>query len=187
MNKQAEKVPPGSYGIQVIMSDIGNNSHWIHAAPAFLNFNILSPDKYNKVSFYRALLENTAYQSLGEFENISYVWGSWPTELKFSGGGSNSPLLAQILSDTLNIPVRVTEVHEATALGTAAVAAFGAGFYSMEEACEQFVRWQGLYEPDEKRGEIYREAYRKWRKIYPHMMNLVKEGLTRPMWRAPGT
>jgi autoinducer 2 (AI-2) kinase len=188
MNKEAAQVPPGSYGMQVIFSDVGNNSRWIHAAPAFIDFDVLDPARFNRATFYRAILENTAYQSYGEFENIARVYGSRPQEVKFSGGGSNSPLLCQILSDTLDMPVRVPLIHEATALGTAAVAAYGARLYgSLAEACSRFIRWEHCYEPDHDRGEIYRDAYRKWRKLYPHMMALVEKGLTKPMWRAPGT
>ncbi|MBN2323743.1 MAG: autoinducer-2 kinase [Spirochaetes bacterium] len=188
MNEEAAQVPPGSHGMQVIFSDVGNNSRWIHAAPAFIDFDILDPARFNRATFARAILENTAYQSYGEFENIARVYGSWPDEVRFSGGGSNSPLLCQMLSDTLDRPVRVPLVHEATALGTAAVAAYGAGLYgSLSEACGRFVRWEHSYEPDRERGEIYREAYRKWRTLYPHMMALVEKGLTKPMWRAPAT
>jgi autoinducer-2 kinase len=188
MSRDAERVPPGCHGMQVIFSDIANNSRWIHAAPAFLNFDVVDPERFNRGTFFRAILENTAYQSYGEFKNISNVFGSWPEEIKFSGGGSNSRLVCQILSDTLDTPVRVPVVREATALGTAAVAAFGLGLYeSLSEACGRFVKWDRLYSPDKERGEIYREGYRVWRKIYPHMMALVEEGLTRPMWRAPAT
>jgi len=188
MNRRAERVPPGSHGVQVILSNVGNNSHWVHAAPAFLGFDILSPDRHNKFTLYRAMLENAAYQTLGELENISDVWGSWPREIAFSGGAARSPLWAQIIADTLDTPVRTPAVQEATALGTAAYAALGVGMYdSSSQVCERFVRWAASYEPDPQRHAIYREAYGLWREIYPHMLSLVEAGLTRPMWRAPGT
>ena len=188
MNQQAERVPPGSHGVQVILSNVGNNSHWVHAAPAFLGFDILSPDRHNKVTLYRAMLENAAYQTLGELENIADVWGTWPREIALSGGAAKSPLWAQIIADTLDIPVRIPAVQEATALGTAAYAALGVGMYdSLSQVCERFVRWAETHEPDAQRHGIYREAYQRWREIYPYMLSLVEAGLTRPMWRAPGT
>jgi len=188
MNQMAEKVPAGSYGVQVIMSDVGNNSRWIHASPAFLNFDVLDPERYNKATFYRALLENSAYQTLGEMENIADVYGEWPKEIVFSGGGSKSPLLAQIIADTLNIPVKVPVVHEATALGVAAMSAYRIGIYgSLTEVCSQFVRMEKVYEPDIKVHNTYIENYRIWRAIYPSLLELVERGLTRPMWKAPGT
>lgn len=188
LNRKAEGVPPGSHGVQVILSNVGNNSHWVHAAPAFLGFDILSPERHNTVTLYRAMLENAAYQTLGELENIADVWGSWPREIAFSGGAAKSPLWAQIIADTLDTPVRTPAVQEATALGTAAYAALGIGMYdSLNEVCEHFVRWAATYPPDAQRHGIYREAYERWRGIYPHMLSLVEAGLTRPMWRAPGT
>jgi autoinducer 2 (AI-2) kinase len=187
MDQQAERVPPGSHGVQVILSNVGNNSHWVHAAPAFLGFDILSPDRHNKVTLYRAMLENAAYQTLGELENIADVWGTWPREIALSGGAAKSPLWAQIIADTLDTPVRVPAVQEASALGTAAYAALGVGIYdNLSQVCERFVRWAATYGPDARCHEVYREAYQRWRKIYPYMLSLVEAGLTRPMWRAPG-
>jgi autoinducer-2 kinase len=188
MNREAEQVPPGSRGMQVIFSNVGNNSRWIHAAPAFLNFDVLDPSGFNRATFCRAIFENTAYQARGEFENISAVYGAWPREVTFSGGGAKSPLLCQILADTLAVPVRVPRVKEASALGTAAVAALGAGMYgSLTETCDRFVTWDRTFEPDGERGRTYRDACQRWKEIYPHMMALVDKGLTTPMWRAPAT
>jgi autoinducer 2 (AI-2) kinase len=188
LNRQAERVPPGSHGVQVILSNVAHNSRWVHAAPAFLGFDILDPGRHNKVTLYRAMLENAAYQTLGELENIAEVWGSWPREIALSGGAAKSPLWAQIIADTLGVPVRTPVDPEASALGTAAYAALGVAMYgSLSEVCERFVRWGATYPPDGRRGAIYREAYGRWREIYPHMLALVEAGLTRPMWRAPGT
>jgi sugar (pentulose or hexulose) kinase len=93
-----------------------------------------------------------------------------------------------IIADTLDTPVRTPAVQEATALGTAAYAALGVGMYdSLSQVCERFVYWAATYEPDKQRHAVYREAYGLWREIYPHMLSLVEAGLTRPMWRAPGT
>ncbi len=188
MERLAEQVPPGSYGLQVILSDVLNSSRWIHAAPAFINFGITDPQGHGKAAFYRAILENAVYQAVGEVEGISRVYGSRPKEVIFSGGGSKSPLLAQALADALTVPVRVPVVREATSLGAAATSACGAGLYgSLEEACGRFVRFERLYESDPRRAEIYREGYRTWRAIYPHMMALVENGLTQPLWKAPAT
>lgn len=188
MNERASRVPPGSYGVQVILSNVGNNSNWRHASPAFLDFDILDPQRYDKVTFYRALIENTAYQTLGELENIADVWGAWPEELAFSGGASKSALWAQILADTLNMPVKVPAVQEATALGTAAYAALAMAHYdNLDEVCSRYTRWAAIYQPDEDDHAIYRRAYERWREIYAHMLQLVEKDLARPMWKAPGT
>lgn len=190
MERLAERVVPGSYGLQVIMSNVCNNSRWIHASPAFLNFDVSDPVKYDKAAFYRALLENAAYQALGEMENIVEVYGRWPKEIIFSGGASKSSLMAQILADTLGIPVKVPVVREATALGAAVMSAYGAGLYrSVEEACSACVHYERVYYPDhdEETRTTYRKAYKNWRAIYPYMLDLVQKGLTRPMWKAPGT
>jgi autoinducer 2 (AI-2) kinase len=189
MERLAERVPPGSHGVQVIMSNICDNSRWIHASPAFLNFDVSDPGKYDKAAFYRALLENAAYQVLGEMENIVDVSGGWPKEIIFSGGGSKSALLSQILADTLGVPIKVPVVREATALGAAVTSACGVGMYrSLEEAVKTCIRYERVFHPGEEENvrNTYRNAYKTWRAIYPYMLELVEKGLTRPMWKAPG-
>ena len=65
MNEQAAKVPAGSYGMMCCFSDVMNFIHWTHASPTFTNFQ-LEPDKYDKYTFYRAILENTALLVKGQ-------------------------------------------------------------------------------------------------------------------------
>jgi hypothetical protein len=76
MERLFEGVPTGSHGLQVMMSNICDNSRWIHASPAFLNFDVSDSVKYGKAAFSKALLENAAYQVLGEMENIADVYGA---------------------------------------------------------------------------------------------------------------
>ena len=52
----------------MVLSNVGNNSHWVHAAPAFLGFDISGPERHDKVTLYRAMLENATYQTLGDLD-----------------------------------------------------------------------------------------------------------------------
>ena len=47
MNKEAERIPAGSYGMVCAFSDIMNFINWKHAAPTFTNFE-LDPTKFNR-------------------------------------------------------------------------------------------------------------------------------------------
>ena len=59
MNERAKDIPAGSYGMQCCFSDTMNFIDWKHASPTFTNF-LLEPERFNKYTFYRAILENTA-------------------------------------------------------------------------------------------------------------------------------
>lgn len=186
MNKEAEKIPAGSYGMMCAFSDVMNFIHWKHAAPTFTNFE-LDPTKFNRYTFYRAILENTAMLVKGHMELVNEFAGIMPKEIIFAGGASKSPLWSQILADVLGMPVRVPVVKEATALGAAILAGYGVGLYSsIEEGAKRTVKWDSVYEPNMENHKVYEELYANWRKVYAAQLELVNDGLTKPMWIAPG-
>lgn len=186
MNREAGKIPAGCYGMMCTFSDVMNFINWKHAAPTFTNFE-LDPAKFNRYTFYRAILENTALLVKGHMELVHEATGSRPSEIIFAGGAAKSPLWSQILADVLGMPVRVPVVKEAAALGAAIIAGCGAGIYkSIEEGARQTVRWDRVFEPDPNAHKVYEELYQVWRKVYAAQLSLVNEGLTKPMWAAPG-
>lgn len=186
LNKEAEKIPAGSYGMVCAFSDIMNFINWKHASPTFTNFE-LDPEKFNRYTFYRAILENTALLVRGHMELVKEATGSMPSEIIFAGGAAKSPLWAQILSDVLGLPVRVPVVKEATALGAAILAGYGVGIYSsIEEGAKRTVKWDKVYQPNEENHKVYGELYTTWREVYAPQLELVNRGITKPMWTAPG-
>ena len=186
MNQKAEKIPAGSYGMMCAFSDVMNFICWKHAAPTFTNFE-LDPEKFNKYTFYRAILENTALLVKGHMDLVHEATGNMPSEVIFAGGAAKSPLWSQILADVLGMPVKVPLVKEATALGAAILAGYGAGLYkSIEEGAARTVKWDRIFQPNMENHKTYEEAYKTWRKMYDAQLALVNEGITRPMWIAPG-
>lgn len=186
MNDHAAKVPAGSYGMICCFSDIMNYIHWTHASPTFTNFG-LDPEKFNKYTFYRAILENTALLVRGHIELVRDSTGNEPDELVFAGGASKSPLWAQIVADVTGKPVKVPVVKEATALGAAVLAGYGVGIYpSIAEGAHSVVKWDRTFEPNEDNKEMYEELYQSWREIYKVQYDLSEAGKTTSMWRAPG-
>jgi autoinducer 2 (AI-2) kinase len=188
MDEAAAKVPPGSYGIQVCMSNIFNASKWVHTPPVILNWDVWDIQRSAKEVFYRALLENVAYQTRGEFNNILRVAKGSISEAVFCGGAANSQLWAQILADVLGAIIKVPEVNEATALGAAICAAAAIGRYeSIPAAARQMVKMDKAFEPNIENAFIYEKMYEQWRKIYEHMLRLSADGLLKPLWKVAGT
>ncbi len=186
MNAEAEKIPAGCYGMMCTFSDVMNFISWKHAAPTFTNFE-LEPDRFNRYTFYRAILENTALLVKGHMELVKEATGHMPEEVIFAGGASKSPLWSQILADVLGMPVKVPAVKEATALGAAILAGVGVGIYeNVEEGAARAVKWDRTFEPNMDNHKVYEEMYPVWRKVYGAQLELVNEGLTKPMWIAPG-
>jgi autoinducer 2 (AI-2) kinase len=105
----------------------------------------------------------------------------------FAGGAAKSDLWAQIVADVLQVPVQIPVLKEATALGTALCAAVAVGSYSsLAEAGIASVKWDRIVEPNPSNKSTYDEGYERWLKSYPPQLELVKDGVTEAMWRAPG-
>jgi len=188
LDEAAAKVPPGAYGIQVCMSNIFNASNWVHTSPMFMNWDVWDTRKSAKEVFYRALLENVAYQTRGEFKNILRLAGTSLSEVVFCGGAANSPLWSQMLADVLGVVIRVPEVNEATALGAAICAATGTGHYpSIPAAAKAMVRVEKAFAPNPENALVYGKMYDQWRKIYEHMLVLSTDGTLKPLWKVAGT
>jgi len=186
MDEQAEKIPAGSYGMQCCFSDLMNFINWKHASPTFTNF-LPEPEKFNRYTFYRAILENTALLVRGHIELVKEATGNEPEELIFAGGASKSPLWCQIVADVTGKPVRVPVVKEATALGAAILAGVGVGMYSsIEDGVRRTVRWGRTFEPQRENQAVYEALYQAWKPIYRAQLDLCDRGLTRNLWIAPG-
>jgi len=69
----------------------------------------------------------------------------------------------QIQADVLGVPVKVPEVRDGTAIGTAVLAAFGSGYYgSIDEAVSEMVSFRAPVFPDNKLQAEYSKQYDKW-------------------------
>ncbi|MDP2078275.1 MAG: autoinducer-2 kinase, partial [Sulfuricurvum sp.] len=85
------------------------------------------------------------------------------------------------------LEVKVPVVKEATALGEAMAAGIGPGVYgSFEEAGKNIVKIERSYQPNMNNFQSYQEIKEKWIKVYSKQMELVREGILEPMWKAPG-
>lgn len=186
MNEEAEKIPAGCYGMMCTFSDTMNYINWKHAAPTFTNFSI-NPEKHNRYTFYRAIMENAAMVTRGNMELVASVTGTKPTEIIFASGASKSPLWCQIVSDVLGVPVHVPAVKEATALGAAIIAGLGVGIYNnIEDTAKKLVKIQHTYTPNKENHKVYNEMFPIWQEIYKSQLELSNRKLTKNMWIAPG-
>jgi autoinducer 2 (AI-2) kinase len=186
LDEEAAKIPAGSYGMAAAFSDVMNYISWRHAAPTFTNFD-LDAEKFNKYTFYRAIMENTALVTAEHLRLVEAATGKKPERVIFAGGASKSPLWSQIVADTLEIPVAVPEVKEATSLGAALLAFKGAGMYpGIRDAARRLVRIEAEYLPNDKNRDVYRAARGMWREVYRAQLALSDAGVTRYMWAAPG-
>lgn len=186
LEQKAACVPVGAYGIIPVFSDVMHYGNWYHAAPSLLNLSI-DPEKSGKAAIFRALQENAAIVAARNLSAIFKLSGKTPDKIVFAAGASKSAHWSQILANATGLPVVTPVVKEATALGCAAAAAIGIGLRrNFVEAAASWVRWDKRFEPNFDHKVIYDAAGERWARAYALQRQLVDEGVTTAMWKAPG-
>jgi autoinducer-2 kinase len=186
MAEQARRVPAGSEGVLAVLSNAMDYLHWRHAAPSLLNLPVRDAARTRAVLF-RALLENAALVTRANLEAIAACRGL-PAELvAFGGGAARSELWARILADVLRLPVRVPPVTGATALGAAILAGVGAGAFDDAGSAAAALAGGGrVHQPDPATEAAYQDSFERWRSAYASQLALAEQGVTTPLWTAPG-
>jgi len=188
MEQAASDVPPGSNGVLAILSNLMVASRWVHASPAFVQFDVGDPAGSGRKECIRAIEEAAAYVSHGHLKVIEQVTSQRCDELVFTGGASKGTLWRRVMADVLGLPVKVPKVKESTALGAAMFAGIGAGEYEdVATAGRAVAGFETIIEPDRDAHERYQELYAQWSRAYAGELELSERGLLKPLWRAAGT
>jgi autoinducer-2 kinase len=188
MEEAAAAVPPGANGVIGIFSNLMEARRWVHASPAFLQFDIADPAGSGRIACIRAVEESAAYVSRGHLGIIEELTGEASGRIVFTGGAAKGTLWPQILADVTGQTVEVPQVKESTALGAAIYAGLGAGLHdNLAAVARRLVRLERTYQPDERAHARYQELYQQWLDVYAVALDLTDNGLVHPLWKAAGT
>ncbi|MDR5836496.1 FGGY-family carbohydrate kinase [Caballeronia sp. LZ034LL] len=112
----------------------------------------------------RAVLEGMVFNHRWHVEALTSAFPAARAGL--TGGGSSSPLLAQLFADALGVAVDIPESQEASALGAALCAGVSVGVYaSLDDAAARACRVQRTHAPDPQRHARLDDAYRLWTQL----------------------
>jgi sugar (pentulose or hexulose) kinase len=167
-------VPPGSMGLmlQPYWSP-GVRQPGPDAKGAVIGFG----DVHTRAHLYRAILEGLAYALREGQEKIEARSKVRMTELRVSGGGSQSDAAMQLTADIFNLPTLRPHTHETSGLGAAIDAAVGLGLHpSFAAASESMTRTGRRFEPVAAHALRYAELYeRVYKRMYRQLAPLYKE------------
>ena len=170
LNAAAEALPPGSDGVVVLDHFQGNRTPYTDPdSRGVISGLSLS---HGREHLFRAAIEGIAFGTELIFANLR-EHGVSLDEIVVCGGATRSPLWLQVHADVSNVPLRLTAVADAPALGSAVLAATGAGaFDDVASASRAMVRFTETIEPDAARHDAYREVYEVYRDTYGAVRSL---------------
>ncbi len=166
-------VPPGSMGLVL-------QPHWSpgphmerYAKGSIIGFG----DVHTRGHLYRAMIEGLIY-GLKEGAQLTEKKNKVPiTQLRISGGGSQSDTAMQIAADIFGVPAQRPHTHETSVIGAAIDAAVGLKLFpDFESAVKEMTGVKKVFEPIKENCRIYKDLYENvYTRISKKLMPLYKE------------
>jgi len=150
---------PDSGGVYVVPAFVGLGApYWDEAARGTI---VGITRGTTRAHLARATLEAIAYQTRDVMGAMAQDSGIAPAVLHVDGGACENEFLMQFQADILGVAVERPAVLEVTAMGAAALAGLGVGFWQDRSDLEARVGPSTLFEP--RMSEDEREGlYRNW-------------------------
>ena len=173
-DKLVEGVPPGSMGLtlQPYWSP-GLKSPGPEAKGAIIGFG----DVHTRAHVYRAILEGLTYALREGLERTQKRLRVCTTEVRVSGGGSQSDAAMQITADVFNLPASRPHIYETSGLGAAMDVAVGLGLHpDFETTVAEMTRVSRTFLPRPEVRDVYEGLYQRvYRRMYRRLRPLYEE------------
>ncbi|MBN1201545.1 MAG: FGGY-family carbohydrate kinase [Anaerolineae bacterium] len=173
LNGLIDLAPPGSEGLilQPYWSP-GIKVPGPEAKGAVIGFS----DVHTRAHLYRAILEGLAYALREGKERSEQRSGIPITELRVSGGGSQSDTVLQLTADVFGLPTIRPHTVETSGLGAAIDAMVGLGLHpDFDTAIREMTRVGRAFEPDSHTHAIYDQLFhRVYKRMYPRLRPLYQ-------------
>lgn len=164
-------IPPGSMGLvlQPYWSP-GIRLPGPEARGAVIGFS----DFHTRAHLYRAILEGLAYALREGRDQIERVGKTKISELRVSGGGSQSDTAMQLTADIFNLPAARPHTYETSGLGAAIDAAVGLKLHrDFDQAVKAMTRVSQVFQPNPQTVQVYDDLYQNvYLQMYPRLQKL---------------
>lgn len=120
----------------------------------------------NSISLFKSLVESTAFGSKSIVDRFRREGISINEVIAIGGVARKSEFVMQILSDVLNMPIKVAKADQACALGSAMFASVVAGIHPNLQVAQKVMGsgFDKVFYPRKERNIIYEKLYLKYLK-----------------------
>jgi xylulokinase len=165
LEQEAQAIPIGSDGLITLPYWSGvMNPHWNpNGRGCFIGLS----GGHKPVHLYRSILEGMCLDQAQATSGVEKETGLQVKRFVAIGGGASSPLWTQMLADATGKQVAISETVEASALGAAMIAGYGAGWFaSFGEAAQAMSGKTKIVEPDPKVRQTWDELLAIYRRLF---------------------
>lgn len=155
LNAEVDAAPPLAGGVQLFpyLNASGVTAPFVNNDARGALLSIRSGTSRGEL--LRAAFEGVALSMADCYESVPCP----VTEIRLSGGGSNSAVWCQIIADVMNTPIIVPREKESGARGATMAAGIALGIFSdWTHASREAIEIERIFEPRPDRAELYAGA-----------------------------
>jgi len=163
LDRLAEEIPLGSEGLLLLPYFSGERTpvNDPNARGVLVGLSLF----HKKGHIFRAILEAIAYGIRDNIENIEKA-GLPVRRAVAIGGGTNSEVLLQIVSDVTKLDQLVPKITLGACYGNAFLAGLGIGYNKSLKDILSWVEWDKKITPIEKNSSLYGEYFKLYKELY---------------------
>lgn len=166
--RAAQDIPPGALGLLLVPYwNTAMSPYWDASASGIV---VGWRGSHRLPHFYRAILEGTAFEQRLQTEGVENAIQQPVKRFIAVGGGAQSDVWCQIISDVTGKAVFRAGTTEAASLGAGILAARAAGLFGdIQQAAAHMTRCQAIpFQPDPARHAFYSRLYTEvYRSLFP--------------------
>lgn len=170
LDELAKKLPPGAGGVTALCGLTGERTPFWDGGIKGTVTGITTSTTSGHI--YRAFIEANCYTERYVIEILREL-GLNTGKLIAIGGGSKSGFWTKLKADITGHRVYVPEIREATAHGSAMLAAMGIGGKTADRLPEHKIKW--IREPDSAIAENYDKCYHRYMRLMELCSRFYKE------------
>jgi len=170
LNRKAAALEPGCDGLLVQEHFQGNRTPHTDALSrgAIVGLTLAHEPQH----IFRAIMEGIGFGTRAILDAMAAA-GYCGTEITVGGGAGASELWLQIHADTAGLPVCVPASRDAPSVGSAVLAAHGAGYFaSIDEGIAAMVKPGMRIEPRTREVTLYHDIYQQYLALYPALKSV---------------
>lgn len=155
LDSYLEEIPIGCNGL-IMTPHFAPGANNPQAKGTMIGFT----DRHTKKHMYRAIIEGVNFELYKQMTIMEKRSGQHIKEIYIAGGGSKSDVILQITADMFGLPVKRTQTHEATGIGSALTAFVGLGeFSSYDEGVKSMVHDKDIFIPNSENHAKYSSIF----------------------------
>lgn len=172
LDAEAANIPAGSGGIVALPYFLGEKTPIFDPLARGVFAGVML--HHTRAHLYRAVLEAICYGFMHHLTLLQEA-GRPIRRICAADGGSRSRLWMQIAANVVGQPVQVVGGEATSALGTAYVAAMGAGLFENWHDIERFIIHGTLYQPQPADVARYQTGFALYRDLYLRLQTLLPQ------------